>query len=132
MVIFPVDGVSFSTVSVVDGGRRGEAGVTGGTPNRGDKLGNLGVAGILLLPLLVVVVALLLGGRGNFVPALLRGVADDDVVAVVVDEKEGGNLNFLAAVRLRRSSVAEGGGKGNLLVLADLGDIVVIGFLLVL
>lgn len=52
----------------------------------------------------------MLDGTGNFVLG-------------AVDEKEGGNLNFLVPARLRRSSkVLDGGGRGNFLVLADRGD----------
>lgn len=74
-------------------------------------------------------VLLLLGGRGNLPPALLRGVAE--IVDPEVDENEGGNLNFFAAVRLRRSREAEGGGKGNFFVLDDRGDRAAIGFMVV-
>lgn len=45
------------------------------------------------------------------------------VLVGVVDLKVGGNLNFLAGARFRRSNVDEGGGRGNfLVVLAERGD----------
>ena len=40
----------------------------------------------------------------------------------MVDEKDGGNLNFLAGPRLRPFNDEDGGGKGNFLVEADRGD----------